>query len=522
MSGKLRLGIFEARKSPDEEKILRSELFNIKQLKQHAKCLAKKHLAYCKKGKDRLLRRLEENEEVLNRIQNILKETDKSKRRITPAGEWLLDNYFLIQEQIRLAQKYLPKDYIQGLPHISEGLFLGYPCVYEIAMEIVSHSDGCLDRERLTEYVASYQTVRHLKLGELWAFPIMLRLALIENLRRISSRLIVAYAERDKANYWATHILKIPVKDTDAMILEIGKMSKANQQFSDTFVAEFMRRLHGQTHAFSILFLWLEKKLLEQGENLDKIIRSISQKQAADQVSIANTIGSLRFLGTTDWCDFVESLSIVEKILNQDPSEHYSRMSFSTRDRYRHSVERFSLRSKLPESEIAKRVVQLANKAKTEKGAGHATAHVGFYLIDRGLEVFCRHLGLRLTFGQQLEAKKTFWPSILFFGSVILMTLVVSAAVLNRIQPRMALDLPWFFLFAISLLFVTSQTIVSLVNWISMMFVKPQNLPRMDFSEGIPADAHTLVVVPCILSNLEVINSLLEDLYVRYLANIDA
>ncbi len=516
------IGFFAVRKSPDEEKIFRSELFNIEQLKGHAKSLAKRHLAYYKKGRDKLLRRLKENEEVLNRIQNILKETDKSKIRITPTGEWLLDNYFLIEEQIRLAQKYLPKDYIQGLPHISEGPFLDCPCVYEIAMEIVSHSDGCLDKERLTEYVASYQTVRHLKLGELWAFPIMLRLALIENLRRISSRLIVSYAERDKANYWATRILKIPVKDTDAMILEIGAMSKANQQFSDIFVAEFMRRLHGQTHAFSILFLWLEKKLLEQGGNLDKIIRSISQNQAANQVSTANTIGSLRFLGTTDWCDFVESLSIVEKILNQDPSGHYSRMSFATRDRYRHSVERFALRSKLPEGEIAKRVIQIANKAKAEKGAGHVTAHAGFYLIDRGLEAFCRHLGLRLAFGQQLEAKKTFWPSILFFGSVILMTLSVSAVVLKMIQPRMVLDLPWFFLFAVSLLLVTSQTIVSLVNWISMMFVKPQNLPRMDFSEGIPADAHTLVVVPCMLSNFEVINSLLEDLEVRYLANIDA
>ncbi|MDD5770952.1 MAG: glucoamylase family protein [Candidatus Omnitrophica bacterium] len=518
---KMRLGASLAWNNNVEEQPLRAELFSIEQFKTHAKNLAQGHLVSYKKGRNRLLLRLKKNEKVLAEIHDLLNETGKSKRKISPAGEWLLDNYYLIEEQIRLAQKYLPENYIRELPYLSQGELAGYPRVYELAMELVSHGDGRLDIQGLTEFVTAYQSVSYLKLGELWAIPIMLRLALIENLRRVSSRLIVAQTERDKANYWATRILDVSAKDTDGVIFEIAAMSKANLLLSDAFVAEFTRRLHGQSQVLNLPFTWLEKKLSEQGETLDRIIRATSQKQAADQVSIANTIGSLRLLGVTDWHDFVEALSVVEKVLGQDPSGDYTLMSFSTRDRYRHVIEKLSLRSKIKEEEVAAHAIRMAKKAKTEKGSDHVTAHVGFYLLDRGLELFCRELGLHLSLRQYLQAKKTFWPSVLFFGSVTLLTLALSVGILNWIQPAGILSWPWFVLFGVSLLLTTSQTVVSLVNWFSMILVSPQDLPRMDFSEGIPAYAHTLAVVPCMLSDIRTVDSLLEELEVRYLANID-
>ncbi|MBU0504027.1 MAG: cyclic beta 1-2 glucan synthetase [Candidatus Omnitrophica bacterium] len=518
----MRLGTFPAWNRSAEEQPLRAELFSIEQFKAHAKNLAQGRLVSYKKGRNKLLLRLKNNEKVLAEIHELLNETGKSKRKISPAGEWLLDNYYLIEEQIRLAQKYLPENYIRELPYLFQGPLAGYPRVYELAMELVSHGDGRLDSQGLAEFVTAYQTVSHLKLGELWAIPIMLRLALIENLRRVSSRLIVAQAERDRANYWATRILEVSVKDTNGVIFEIAAMSRANLVLSDAFVAEFTRRLHGQSQALNIPFAWLEKKLLEQGETLDRIIRSTSQKQAADQVSISNTIGSLRFLGITDWHDFVEALSVVEKVLGQDPSGDYSRMSFATRDRYRHVVENLSMRSKIAEEEIAAHAIRIAKAAKTEKGPGHVTAHVGFYLLDRGLELFCRELGLRLPIRQYLQAKKNFWSSVLFFGSVIFVTLALTVSILIWMQPAVILSWPWLVLFSASLILTTSQMAVSLVNWFFMLLMGPQNLPRMDFSEGIPAYAHTLVVVPCMISDAQTVNSLLEGLEVRYLANIDA
>ena len=518
---KMRLGTSLTWNSNAEEEPLRAELFSIEQFKAHAKNLAQGRLVSYKKGRNRLLLRLKKNEKILAEIHELLNETGKSKRKISPAGEWLLDNYYLIEEQIRLAQKYLPENYIRELPYLSQGPLAGYPRVYELAMELVSHGDGRLDSQGLTEFVTAYQTVSYLKLGELWAIPIMLRLALIENLRRVSSRLIVAQTERDKANYWATRILEVSAKDTNGVIFEIAAMSRANLLLSDAFVAEFTRRLHGQSQVLNLPFTWLEKKLSEQGETLDRIIRATSQKQAADQVSIANTIGSLRLLGATDWHDFVEALSVVEKVLGQDPSGDYSRMSFSTRDRYRHVIEKLSLRSKIREEEVAAQAIRIAKKAKMEKGPGHVTTHVGFYLLDRGLELFCRELGLRLSLRQYLQAKKTFWSSVLFFGSITFVTLALSLGILHWMQPAGVLSWPWLVLFSVSLLLTTSQTAVSLVNWFSMILVSPQNFPRMDFSEGIPAYAHTLVVVPCMISDTRTVDSLLEELEVRYLANID-
>jgi len=188
----MRFNRFFKDKRITEERALRAELFSIEQFKNHAKKLAQRHQISYKKGRNRLLLRLRKNKKVLSEIHELLNETGKSKRRISPAGEWLLDNYYLIEEQIRLAQKYLPENYIRELPHILRGPLAGYPRVYELALDLVSHGDGRLDSQGLTEFVTAYQTVCPLKLGELWAIPIMLRLALIENLRRVSSHLIVS------------------------------------------------------------------------------------------------------------------------------------------------------------------------------------------------------------------------------------------------------------------------------------------------------------------------------------------
>ncbi|MBU1044428.1 MAG: cyclic beta 1-2 glucan synthetase [Candidatus Omnitrophica bacterium] len=518
---KTRLRLFLSWNRIVEEKPFRAELFSVDQFTRYAKRLAQKQQVSYKRGRNKLLSRLKENENVLAEAHKLLNEEGQSKRKISPAGEWLLDNYYLIKEQIRTTRKYLPESYIRELPHLLSGQAVGCPRVYDLALELVSHGDGRLDSKGLAEFVSAYQTVSPLKLGELWAVPIMLRLALIENLRRIASRLIVSQKQRDQADYWTTRILKVSAKDPDGVIIEIAAMSKSVIPLSNVFVAEFTRRLYGQNQALDLPFTWLEKKVAEQGETLDRIIQLTSQKQAADQVLIANTIGSLRFLEVADWHDFVEELSIVEKILAQDPKKEYCRMSFKTRDRYRHVIENLSKRSKIREDEVATRVIEIARTAQAANGSDQITAHVGYYLIDKGLEVFYHELGLRLPFSLYLQAKKTCLTSGFYFGSIFCVTLVITGGILFWIQSMGSLSLLWLVFLAAALLLTTSQTAVSLVNWLSAMFVSPQELPRMDFSEGIPPYAHALTVVPCMLDNPRAVGLLLEGLEVRYLANID-
>ena len=124
-----------------------------------------------------MLARLDHNEEVLRAFNRATLEVDKS-RRVTPAAEWLLDNFYLVEEQIQMARRHLPRKYSRELPRLTSGPSAGLLRVYDIVLELISHVDAEIDAVSLTSFVAAYQKVSVLKLGELWAIPIMLRLAL--------------------------------------------------------------------------------------------------------------------------------------------------------------------------------------------------------------------------------------------------------------------------------------------------------------------------------------------------------
>ena len=337
---------------------LRSELFSADQMEHHGKVLAHSHKLSPGRPRDRLLKRLAENEGVLLGVRNLLTEAVKTDRRITPAGEWLLDNFYFIEEQIRTAKRHLPKGYSRELPRLLDGPSAGLPRVYDIALETISHGDGRVDPESLSSFVAAYQTVTILKLGELWAIPIMLRLALIENLRRVGTRIAADRTDRNHADYWADQMTEIAGKDPKSLILVIADMARSNPPMVSSFVAEFARRLQGQGPALALPLTWIEQRLSESGLTIEQLVRSENQQQAADQVSMSNSIGSLRFLGAMDWREFVETMSVVEQTLREDPGDVYGKMDFATRDRYRHVVEKIAKSSRCSESEVARKAIQ--------------------------------------------------------------------------------------------------------------------------------------------------------------------
>ncbi|MDZ4121814.1 MAG: hypothetical protein U1C33_05300, partial [Candidatus Cloacimonadaceae bacterium] len=314
---------------------LRAELFSADQMRQHGKVLAGLHRIKYGRSHRSLLVRLAENENLLLEVYDLLTEDVRTDRRITPAGEWLLDNFYLIEEQIRTAKRHFPKGYSRELPHLLKGPLAGYPRVYEIALEIISHGDGRVDPENLTSFVAAYQSITTLKLGELWAIPIMLRLALMENLRRVAARIAADRIDRNRAEYWADQMIEIAAKDPKSLILAIADMARSNPPMVSSFVAELTRRLQGQIPALTLPLTWVEQRLSEAGLAIEQLVRLENQHQAADQVSMSNSIGSLRFLGAMDWKEFVESMSAVEQILAEDPSDVYDKMDFATRDSYR-------------------------------------------------------------------------------------------------------------------------------------------------------------------------------------------
>ncbi len=509
-----------AETSPGDELPLRSELFSADQMEQHGKILAGVHQLTPGHPQERLLARLAENETLLLEVHKLLTEDVKADRRITPGGEWLLDNFYVIEEQIRTASRHLPKGYSRELPRLSNGPSAGLPRVYDIALETISHGDGRVDPENLSRFVAAYQSVATLKLGELWAIPIMLRLALIENLRRVAVRIAADRDDRNCAARWAAQMTETAVSNPTGLILTIADMARSNPPLVSSFVAELARRLQGQGPALALPLTWIEQRLAESGQAIEQLVRAENQQQAADQVSMSNSIGSLRFLSAMDWRKFVETMSIVEQILTEDPVDAYGRMDFATRDHYRHVVERTAKNSRRSESDVARQAIQLAQEEVTDHGGDERTSHVGYYLIDEGLEKLEHRTKARLSPTEWLRRVGCRFP-LLFYGGNILVVTVVLAGGLTAKAYADGLRGTALGLVGILSLFCASHLAVALVNWVATLLTAPRRLPRLDFSRGIPRERRTLVVIPAMLNSDQGIEELIETLEVRFLANRD-
>ena len=513
----------------EDEPPLRSELLSADQMEQHGQSLAAAHALSGGRGSDRLLTRLAGNEGILIETCNLLAGTVKASRRIAPAGEWLLDNLYLIEEQIRTAKRHLPQGYSRELPRLASGPSAGYPRVYDIALEAISHGDGRVDLESLSRFVAAYQKVTALKLGELWAIPIMLRLALIENLRRVAALVAAGTLDRERADEWADQMMEVAEKDPKSLILVIADMARSSPPMVSSFVAELARRLQGQSPALALPLTWIEQRLSEAGLTIEQLVQAETQKQAADQVSISNSIGSLRLLGAMDWREFVETMSVVEQKLREDPDGIYGRMDFATRDRYRHVVEKIAKGSRLPEGDVARKAIQLAHEgaAGVVADAGRIgdgdsrAAHVGFYLVGKGRQRLERMAEAHLSAAETLQRMSGRCPLLLYAGGIVLTTAVFAGGLLAKAHAGGLTDWP-LALFGILALLCASQLAVALANWLATLLATPHVLPRMDFSGGIPPESRTLVVVPTMLVSAQNVEDLAEALEVRFLANRDA
>ena len=507
-------------KPPVEELPLRSELFTTEQMERHGKTLAAAHRVTPGRAQDQLLPRLASNESVLIGVCKRLAAAISTNRRIAPAGEWLLDNFHLIEEQIDTAKRHLPRGYSRELPRLALGPSAGLPRVYDIALEAISHGDGRVDADGLRRFVTAYQSITTLKLGELWAIPIMLRLALIENLRRVAVRIATTMAERDLANTWADRMMQTAERDPKSLILVIADMARSSPPMASAFVAELARRLQGQTAALALALTWIEQRLGESHLTIEQLVQMANQQQASDQVSISNSISSLRLLSAIDWRDFVEAISAVERILRRDPPDIYASMEFATRDRYRHATERIAKQGGMAEAEVAEKAIELASASVAHEASDDRAAHVGFYLIDKGLPELERAAGVQVSMLAALRRIGTRFPLAVFLGAIAVTTGIFTAGLAANADVAGVSGEILTLAIVLSLL-ATSQFAVTIVNWLATLLVTPNSLPRMDFSKGIAAHARTLVVVPSMLTSARNVEDLVEALEVRFLANRD-
>lgn len=494
-----------------------TELLSDDQMERHARVVAHSHRITPRRTSGILLKRLAHSEKTLIKAFQILTDAAAASHHITPAGEWLLDNFYLIEDQIRIIKRHLPKKYEKGLPQLASGLLQGcYPRVYDVVLEMVAHGDGRWDLENLSRFIRAYQSVTQLTLGELWAIPIMLRLALIENLSRVSTQIVANWNGHRLAGSWADQMVEVAVSDPKRLILTLADMVRSGPPMTGAFVAELTRRL--QSASLALPLTWIEQKLAEEGLTIEQQVQAENTQQAADQTTVSNSINSLQRLSEVDWREFVSVMSVVEQILGQDPAGTYSHMDFTTRDRYRHVVEGLARACKRTEREVAAAAVKLAQAAAHADAARHA--HVGYYLISAGLPELERALGMPRSFWKTVRRWGRRQVLFGYVGLIALITAGITAGLLFR-AGHSGVSAGWLVVLGIVVACCGSQLAVALVNWAVMLLVKPHPLPRMDFSAGIPGEYRTLVVVPALLGNVGEIESLVEALEVRFLGNSD-
>src|SRR3954447_22995333 len=363
-----------------DEKPFQDEFFSVERLEQYAQTLAAEHKTVTRKGQALLLPRLEDNGRQLEAAYTALVNALREGRAISPAAEWLVDNYHIIQAQLRDIRQGPPTSYYHELPKLASGELEGYPRIYAVALALIAHTDSRLDTNTLQRFIVAYQTVAPLSIGELWAVAITLRLALVENLRRLAIAIGRARVERDAADKLADKLLELASLQPANVMSFLSERIGKQEELPHAFLVQLVQRLREQHPSVMPVMNWIEKQVAGQSTTVEQIIHSEHQRQAAAQVTVGNIITSMRLLSTLDWNDFFEEVSLIEPVLGKDPAGVYARMEFASRDRYRHVVERISKRTYADELEIAEAAVELA----TAKQDG-PEKHVGYYLINAGL-----------------------------------------------------------------------------------------------------------------------------------------
>ena len=447
-------------------------------------------------------------------------EAGRAHETLTPAAEWLLDNFHLVRDQLREAESSLPRAYYRVLPKLTAGPYEGLPRVYELAENLADLTDNAADPENLEAFVRGYQEVELLTLAELWALPILLRVVLAQRVAALADLLRASLDDRHAAAGWVRQIAAAEGGGGAGVTDELAALSRERAPLSGPFVLALAAGLQGGGGDPAPL-RWLEQRLRARRLSLDDVERIETQRETQWQGSIANAVLALRALAEADWTAFVEDLSAVERTLREDPAGVYAQMDEATRDRYRHAVERLARRSPETEFGVAERAVALAHEAAEADERAPASDHVGYWLVGRGGKALGQAVGYHARLGRRLLRVAHRHPTAVYLGSIALVT-AVGLAVSIWIADAAGADAGALALTVAAAFLPLLDFAVTFVNWNVVRFLPPHELPRLAFLDGVPAEDRTFVVVPTLVTSPGHAREMAERLEVHALANPDA
>lgn len=432
----------------------------------------------------RTARRLKENFRFITQVYKDSAEDLRRGKDVVPAAQWLLDNYYVIEEQVREITRSLRGRRFQELPVLSNGHLRGNPRVYAIALELIAHTDGKLEEEVLINFVNAYQERAKLSTEEIWSLFLMVQIALVEKTRTACQLLAATHRQWRKAE-------ELLAKAKGGNIMEI-----LEGRLNPSFIEHLLELIRHQENDTREIRDALAEKLLDIDTTLDRLVHQEHQAEAARAASLGNAIISLKNAATLDWSEIFEALSPVDKVLRAD--RIYRKMDYDSRNYYRRYVQRIAKKARVSESRVAKLAMELAGEGEDE-----LRKHCGYYLVDEGRETLGNKLGRRLSRGN-ISARA-------YILMVIALTLLLAA-------PAGLAGIAGYLLFLIP----ASEITVSFLNRILVHLKYPVLLPKLEYSEGVPKEAATLVVVPALLPDPRRARELVERLETHCLANPDS
>jgi cyclic beta-1,2-glucan synthetase len=512
----------ESLSSSHLEEPIRAELFSSERLEQHAESLAAAQpvLATPRVGRP-LLPRVIDNGRVLLDAYRALGRAIKEERVIPPAAEWLVDNFHIVDEQLREIRDDLPPGYYRELPKLAAGPLQGSPRVFGIAWAFVAHTDSRFDPEMLRRFVYAYQRIQPLTIGELWAVAITLRVVLVENLRRLAERIVHSRVARQEADTIADTLLGLSGHRAEPAATLLQQFEHA--PLATAFAVQLVQRLREQDPVVTPALHWLEERLAAQGTTADDIVQVEHQLQAAMNVTVRNVITSMRLMSAFDWAGFFESVSLVDAVLQADTD--FAALDFVTRDRYRHAIEELARGSQHSELDVARRAVSHAQRFRgvtqtTDFLTDDRRGNLGYYLLATGRVALERDLDFRNSFTGWFLRLYVKQAALRYLCTIALVTGLILAVVLGQVGAAGIGTVPLLLLGLLALI-PASDVAVALVNRMMTALLGPRALPKLALRDGVPIELRTIVVIPTLLTGYTQIAEQIERLEIHYLANTD-
>ena len=496
---------------------IRADLFGAERMEHHAQTLAAAQQVTT--GKPirvrKLSARVKDNADVLLGAYLTCAQAVRAKQTITPAAEWLLDNFHLVEQQLRQIEEDLPPGYYRQLPKLKDGPFAGYPRVFGLAWAYVAHTDSLMSEPILARYVRAYQQVHPLMIGELWAVAITLRIVLIENMRRLAAQIVEGHHKRLQADAVvdaALIALNTPGQ-SQFFAMQRAVAPFENAPLSEIVAAQLAKRLRGSDPVQTPLFGWLEDRLQGQGTSIDDVIANAQLRLGASNVTMRNIVTSMRLVSEMDWADFIEDVSLIDVRLRQNPT--FGEMDFATRNRYRTEIEILARRSERTEIAVADACLALAAQGDTAQ-----RRDPGHWLIGEG------RAALELKLGFLPPVRLRLWRAVGRFGLGGYLAAIGAVSIAMLALGLALAGAAGAGVLALAILAITGFGIATevgaaIVNTIVTRSVPPTPLPGLDLAEGIPPQLRTLVAVPVLLHDTAELLAQIERLEVHHLSSTD-